>query len=49
MAMLINGQPGEQISALDRGLAYGDGIYRTIEIRQGKPRLWAWQSRWPAG
>lgn len=43
MAMLINGQPGEQISALDRGLAYGDGIYRTIEIRQGKPRLWAWQ------
>ncbi|RMC95982.1 aminodeoxychorismate lyase [Aquitalea palustris] len=43
MTMLINGQPGEQISALDRGLAYGDGIYRTIEIRQGKPRLWRWQ------
>jgi 4-amino-4-deoxychorismate lyase len=37
MAMLINGQPGEQISALDRGLAYGDGIYRTIEIRDGQP------------
>ncbi|WP_199054978.1 aminodeoxychorismate lyase [Aquitalea sp. ASV15] len=45
MAMLINGQPGEQISALDRGLAYGDGIYRTIEIRHGQPRLWAWQYR----
>ncbi|NWK78773.1 aminodeoxychorismate lyase [Aquitalea sp. LB_tupeE] len=45
MAMLINGQPGEQISALDRGLAYGDGIYRTIEIRAGQPRLWAWQYR----
>jgi 4-amino-4-deoxychorismate lyase len=45
MAMLINGQPGEQISALDRGLAYGDGIYRTIEIRDGQPRLWAWQYR----
>lgn len=43
MAMLINGQPGEQVSALDRGLAYGDGIYRTIEIKQGRPRLWAWQ------
>lgn len=45
MAMLINGQPGEQISALDRGLAYGDGIYRTMEIRAGQPRLWAWQYR----
>lgn len=45
MTMLINGQPGAQVSALDRGLAYGDGIYRTIEIRAGQPRLWAWQYR----
>jgi 4-amino-4-deoxychorismate lyase len=45
MVMLINGLPGEQISAMDRGLAYGDGIFRTIEIRQGQPRLWAWQYR----
>ena len=43
MAMLINGQPGEHVSALDRGMAYGDGIFRTIEIKQGQPRLWAWQ------
>lgn len=43
MAMLINGQPGDSISALDRGLAYGDGVYRTLEWCNGQPRLWRWQ------
>jgi len=41
--MLINGQPGTQISASDRGLAYGDGLYRTLEARHGTPLLWHWQ------
>ena len=41
--MLINGQPGDSISASDRGLAYGDGIYRTLEARHGTPLLWHWQ------
>lgn len=41
--MLINGLTADRISALDRGLAYGDGLYRTIELIDGKPRLWHWQ------
>lgn len=41
--MLVNGQPGDSISASDRGLAYGDGIYRTLEARHGTPLLWHWQ------
>ncbi|GHD76106.1 aminodeoxychorismate lyase [Vogesella fluminis] len=41
--MLVNGQPGDRISAGDRGLAYGDGIYRTLEARHGTPLLWHWQ------
>lgn len=41
--MLVNGQPGTQISASDRGLAYGDGLYRTLEARHGTPLLWHWQ------
>jgi 4-amino-4-deoxychorismate lyase len=43
MAMLIDGVPGERVSALDRGLAYGDGVYRTLELLAGRPRLWRWQ------
>jgi 4-amino-4-deoxychorismate lyase len=43
IAMLINGVPADSVSALDRGLAYGDGIYRTVELIEGKPRLWKWQ------
>lgn len=41
--MLINGVPVDRVSALDRGLAYGDGIYRTVELIDGKPLLWKWQ------
>ncbi|WP_024303777.1 aminodeoxychorismate lyase [Pseudogulbenkiania sp. MAI-1] len=43
MTVLIDGVPGEQVSALDRGLAYGDGVYRTLELVAGRPRLWRWQ------
>ena len=41
--MRINGQMADVLSASDRGLAYGDGVFRTLECRQGRPRLWAWQ------
>ncbi|WP_174874937.1 aminodeoxychorismate lyase [Vogesella oryzae] len=41
--MLINGLPGDCISASDRGLAYGDGLYRTLEASHGTPLLWHWQ------
>jgi len=40
--MLINGQPADTVSAADRGLAYGDGLFRTIELVAGRPRLWRW-------
>ena len=38
--MLINGQHERQISALDRGLLYGDGLFETIAVSDGLPCLW---------
>lgn len=38
--MLINGQPAAHISAQDRGLHYGDGVFETLAVRDGKPLLW---------
>jgi 4-amino-4-deoxychorismate lyase len=37
-ATLIDGEPGERISAADRGLHYGDGLFETIACRSGRPR-----------
>lgn len=39
-AYLINGSFEQTISALDRGLAYGDGVFRTMQIRDGQPVNW---------
>ena len=38
---LINGQADAVISPLDRGLGYGDGVFRTLRTRAGKPLWWA--------
>lgn len=38
--MLVNGTPAEQVQASDRGLMYGDGVFRTLVIRAGKPCAW---------
>jgi len=38
--MIINGLPGELLSANDRGLTYGDGVFRTILVREGRPLHW---------
>lgn len=38
---LINGQAEAGLSPLDRGLAYGDGVFRTLKTRDGKPLWWA--------
>ena len=38
--MLINGLPGDSVSALDRGLSYGDGLFETIRFEQGRAPLW---------
>lgn len=40
MMILVDGQPGNQIPADDRGLAYGDGVFRTLPLRGGVAPLW---------
>jgi 4-amino-4-deoxychorismate lyase len=39
--MLVNGQPLTQLSLNDRGLAYGDGLFETILVRNHQPFLLA--------
>ncbi|HEU0220506.1 MAG TPA: aminodeoxychorismate lyase [Gallionella sp.] len=38
--MLVNGVPGNSISIRDRGLLYGDGVFRTLRAAQGKVLHW---------
>ena len=38
--MLVNGIPGNLISIRDRGLLYGDGVFRTLRATQGKAQHW---------
>ena len=38
--MLVNGKQDNLISIRDRGLLYGDGVFRTILARQGKAQHW---------
>lgn len=38
--MLINGEDRAQISAQDRGLHYGDGVFETLAVSAGVPLLW---------
>jgi len=40
---LINGKPSAGVSTLDRGLAYGDGVFRTFLVKNGVPHHWALQ------
>jgi len=39
--MLVNGKPGNTISIRDRGLLYGDGVFRTLRAAQGKALHWS--------
>jgi 4-amino-4-deoxychorismate lyase len=39
--MLIDGQPGSMVSASDRGLHYGDGLFETMRLHKG--RVWLLQ------
>ncbi len=39
--MLVNGVLNDSIDAADRGLLYGDGIFRTLRIAHGKPQYWS--------
>ena len=38
--MLINGQEQNRVDASDRGLAYGDGLFETIEFKDGHLVYW---------
>lgn len=40
LATIINGSLNGAISPLDRGLAYGDGVFRTIRVVNGMPTHW---------
>lgn len=37
---LINGKPGNVLTPLDRGFAYGDGVFRTIPVIDAVPQCW---------
>lgn len=37
---LVNGQAANQVAVLDRGLAYGDGVFRTLRLDASEPRWW---------
>jgi len=37
---LINGSFEQTISAVDRGFTYGDGVFRTMKIKDGQPVSW---------
>lgn len=37
---LVNGEPEARVSASNRGLAYGDGVFTTAKISAGRPQLW---------
>ena len=37
---LINGQDCESLSANDRGLHYGDGLFETLAVHNGIPLCW---------
>ena len=37
---LVNGIESGRLDPRDRGLCYGDGVFRTLAVRAGKPVLW---------
>ncbi|MGE0372667.1 MAG: aminodeoxychorismate lyase [Gammaproteobacteria bacterium] len=37
---LINGRPGNSLDVRDRGLLYGDGLFDTLAVRDGRPQFW---------
>lgn len=39
--ILVNGSPEGVVSPLERGLAFGDGVFRTLWMEDGQPVWWA--------
>lgn len=40
-AILVNGALSDRVAALDRGLAFGDGAFRTLRVSGARPLNWA--------
>ncbi|MBK1726432.1 aminodeoxychorismate lyase [Halorhodospira neutriphila] len=40
LGQLVNGRAEAAVEAGDRGLAYGDGLFETLAVVGGQPRLW---------
>ena len=40
MSVLVNGEYCDHIPVSDRGLHYGDGLFETLALVDGSPRLW---------
>jgi 4-amino-4-deoxychorismate lyase len=40
--MLVDGRADGRVSPLDRGLLYGDGLFETIAVLDGRPRFLDW-------
>ncbi|WP_456374581.1 aminodeoxychorismate lyase [Thiolapillus sp.] len=50
IASLVNGIPGDQVSILDRGLQFGDGLFETLAVVNNQSCLWdAHMARLAAG
>ncbi|MDH3288964.1 MAG: aminodeoxychorismate lyase [Betaproteobacteria bacterium] len=43
--ILVNGAATNQVVATDRGLAYGDGVFRTFPVTSGRAHNWCFQFR----
>jgi 4-amino-4-deoxychorismate lyase len=41
MDVIVNGEPDGCLDPGDRGLAFGDGVFRTLLIRNGRPMCWS--------
>lgn len=41
MQTFHQGQPCDAIAPNDRGFLYGDGVFSSVRVREGVPRLWA--------
>ena len=39
-SFLVNGWPAQSVDSGDRGLMYGDGVFRTLAARAGRPLNW---------
>lgn len=42
VAALVDGTPATALPATDRGLHYGDGVFRTVRIAGGGAQAWPW-------